>query len=117
MTPDLVVTDIRMPPANFTEGLDAARIIRAELPHTAVVRARGSRRRRARNGTAGRRAQHRVSAQEPGNRRRGLSSRRCSASTKGASVMDPALVQELVSARRRDDPLEVLAHANMRCWR
>jgi DNA-binding NarL/FixJ family response regulator len=27
--------------------------------------------------------------------------------TKGASVMDPALVQELVSARRRDDPLEV----------
>ena len=29
--------------------------------------------------------------------------------TKGASVMDPALVQELVSARRRDDPLEVLS--------
>ena len=31
-TPDLVVTDIRMPPANFTEGLDAARVIREELP-------------------------------------------------------------------------------------
>ena len=26
---------------------------------------------------------------------------------KGASVVDPALVQELVSARRRDDPLAV----------
>jgi DNA-binding NarL/FixJ family response regulator len=26
---------------------------------------------------------------------------------KGASVVDPALVQELVAARRRDDPLEV----------
>ena len=28
--------------------------------------------------------------------------------TKGASVLDPALVQELVSARRRDDPLAPL---------
>jgi serine/threonine-protein kinase PknK len=27
----------------------------------------------------------------------------------GASVVDPALVQELVSARRRDDPLAVLS--------
>src|SRR4029077_1201414 len=36
-TPDLVVTDIRMPPANFTEGLDAGRGTREELPHPAVV--------------------------------------------------------------------------------
>ena len=28
---------------------------------------------------------------------------------KGGSVMDPALVQELVSARRRNDPLAVLS--------
>lgn len=27
----------------------------------------------------------------------------------GASVVDPALVQELVSARRRDDPLAALS--------
>jgi DNA-binding NarL/FixJ family response regulator len=27
-TPELVVTDIRMPPTNTTEGLDAARLIR-----------------------------------------------------------------------------------------
>ena len=30
---------------------------------------------------------------------------------KGATVVDPALVQELVSARRRDDPLAVLSAA------
>ena len=28
---------------------------------------------------------------------------------KGGSVVDPALVQELVGARRRDDPLDVLS--------
>ena len=28
---------------------------------------------------------------------------------KGGSVVDPALVQELVAARRRDDPLEALS--------
>ena len=33
-TPELVVTDIRMPPTHSTEGLDAARVIREELPAT-----------------------------------------------------------------------------------
>lgn len=37
MTPDLVVTDIRMPPTNTSEGLDAARQIRQELPDTAIM--------------------------------------------------------------------------------
>ena len=37
MTPDLVVTDIRMPPTNTSEGLDAARQIRQELPGTAIM--------------------------------------------------------------------------------
>jgi serine/threonine-protein kinase PknK len=36
-TPELVVTDIRMPPTNSSEGLDAARLIRAELPDTAIL--------------------------------------------------------------------------------
>jgi DNA-binding NarL/FixJ family response regulator len=36
-TPELVVTDIRMPPGNTNEGLDAARVIRAELPDTAIL--------------------------------------------------------------------------------
>jgi DNA-binding NarL/FixJ family response regulator len=35
--PDAVLTDIRMPPTNTTEGIDAARRIRAEHPGTGVV--------------------------------------------------------------------------------
>jgi DNA-binding NarL/FixJ family response regulator len=35
--PDAVLTDIRMPPTNTTEGIDAARKIRAEHPDTGVV--------------------------------------------------------------------------------
>jgi DNA-binding NarL/FixJ family response regulator len=35
--PDAVLTDIRMPPSNTTEGIDAARRIRAGYPDTGVV--------------------------------------------------------------------------------
>jgi DNA-binding NarL/FixJ family response regulator len=35
--PDAVLTDIRMPPTNTTEGIDAARRIRADHPETGVV--------------------------------------------------------------------------------
>lgn len=35
--PDAVLTDIRMPPSRTTEGIDAARTIRAEHPGTGVV--------------------------------------------------------------------------------
>ena len=35
--PDLVIVDIRMPPSHTTEGLDAARTIREELPATAIL--------------------------------------------------------------------------------
>ena len=35
--PGAVLTDIRMPPTNTTEGIDAARRIRAEHPETGVV--------------------------------------------------------------------------------
>ena len=35
--PDLVIVDIRMPPDHSTEGLDAASVIRAEFPQTAVL--------------------------------------------------------------------------------
>src|SRR6266536_6471657 len=35
--PDLVVVDIRMPPTNSTEGLDAAGVIREEFPETAIL--------------------------------------------------------------------------------
>ena len=35
--PEFVVADIRMPPTHTTEGLDAARVIREEMPDTAVL--------------------------------------------------------------------------------
>jgi DNA-binding NarL/FixJ family response regulator len=35
--PDAVLTDIRMPPSYTTEGIDAAKRIRAEFPETGVV--------------------------------------------------------------------------------
>lgn len=105
--PDLVVTDIRMPPSNTTEGLEAARTIRAELPDVAITLLS---------------AEIDVdSAMEllASGQRTGflLKSRVTDVSdfidtlrrvAHGASVVDPALVQELVAARRRNDPLAVL---------
>jgi DNA-binding NarL/FixJ family response regulator len=35
--PDLVIVDIRMPPTQTTEGLDAARVIRDEQPEVGIV--------------------------------------------------------------------------------
>src|SRR5580698_8686169 len=35
--PEVAVIDIRMPPGQATEGLQAARVIRAELPGTAIM--------------------------------------------------------------------------------
>ena len=32
-----MVTDIRMPPTDTTEGLEAARVIRQEMPDTAIL--------------------------------------------------------------------------------
>jgi DNA-binding NarL/FixJ family response regulator len=37
LKPDVVLTDIRMPPSNTTEGIDAARRIRADHPDIGVV--------------------------------------------------------------------------------
>ena len=37
--PDLVLVDIRMPPTHTTEGLDAARTIRAEHPDVVIYTA------------------------------------------------------------------------------
>ena len=35
--PHVAIIDIRMPPSHTTEGLDAARVIREELPDTAII--------------------------------------------------------------------------------
>jgi DNA-binding NarL/FixJ family response regulator len=107
-TPELVVTDIRMPPTNTTEGLDAARVIRDELPDTGVLVL-----------SAHVDVEHAMELLASG-RSVGylLKSRVTDVAdfidtleriAKGASVVDPALVQELVSAQRRDDPLAALS--------
>src|SRR3954451_18593562 len=36
-TPDVVIVDIRMPPDHETEGLEAARVIRAEFPEAGIL--------------------------------------------------------------------------------
>jgi DNA-binding NarL/FixJ family response regulator len=107
-SPQLVVTDIRMPPTNTTEGLDAARVIRDELPDTGVlvlsahVEVEHAMELLASGRGIGYMLKNRVTdvadfvdtLQRIGN---------------GASVVDPALVRELVSVQRRDDPLAALS--------
>ncbi len=107
-SPELVVTDIRMPPTNTTEGLDVARVIRDEFPDTGIlvlsahVEVEHAMELLASGHSIGYLLKSRVTdvadfidtLQRIGN---------------GASVVDPALVQELVSARRRDDPLAALS--------
>jgi len=106
--PELVVVDIRMPPTNTTEGLEAARVIRRELPETGILVL-----------SAHVEVEHAMELLGGG---RGvgylLKSRVTDVAefidtlqriAKGASVVDPALVQELVTARRQHDPLAVLS--------
>ena len=107
-TPKLVVTDIRMPPTNTTEGLDAAKVIRDEFPGTGVLVL-----------SAHVEVEHAMELLASGHSIGYLLKSRVTDVTdfidtlqrigNGASVVDPALVQELVSARRRDDPLAALS--------
>jgi DNA-binding NarL/FixJ family response regulator len=105
--PDLLVVDIRMPPTHTTEGLDAARAIREELPQIAIVVL-----------SAYVEVEHATDLLASG-RRSGylLKSRVTNVEefietlkriTTGGSVVDPALVQELVASRHIDDPLAEL---------
>jgi serine/threonine-protein kinase PknK len=106
--PELVVTDIRMPPTHTTEGLDAARVIRDEFPDTGILIL-----------SAHVDVEQAMELLASG---RGIGYLLKSRVTdvadfintleriaNGASVVDPALVHELVSARRRDDPLAALS--------
>ncbi|HEY0471396.1 MAG TPA: response regulator transcription factor [Kribbella sp.] len=108
LTPDLVVTDIRMPPTNTTEGLEAARQIREEFPETGILVL-----------SAHAEVEHAMDLLATGQRIGYLLKNRVTdveefietleRIVKGGSVMDPALVQELVTARRRNDPLAELS--------
>jgi len=106
--PELVVTDIRMPPTQTTEGLDAARVIRDEFPDTGIlilsahVDVEQAMELLASGHGIGYLLKSRVTdVADFINTLERIA--------KGASVVDPVLVHELVSARRRDDPLAALS--------
>jgi DNA-binding NarL/FixJ family response regulator len=107
--PDVAIVDIRMPPTHTDEGLQAAKLIRARWPQVGIlvlsqyVQARyavellaaGTER-------VGYLLKDRVSDLDE----LSASVRRIS---EGASVLDPAVVAQLVGQRRKDDtPLEDL---------
>ncbi|MFF4213994.1 response regulator [Streptomyces sp. NPDC001796] len=106
--PELVVVDIRMPPDQATEGLEAARTIRRDFPETGILVL-----------SAHVEVEHAMELLGDGRRIGYLLKSRVGdvqeflealeRIAKGGSVVDPALVQELVSARRREDPLAVLS--------
>jgi serine/threonine-protein kinase PknK len=106
--PELAIVDIRMPPNHTTEGLDAARVIREEVPETAILVL-----------SAHVEVEHAMDILGSGARTGYLLKSRVTdvddfietveRIVKGASVVDPALVQELVAARRVNDPLEHLS--------
>jgi serine/threonine-protein kinase PknK len=108
LAPDLVVADIRMPPTHTTEGLQAARVIREEAPETAIVVL-----------SAYADVEHAMGLLASGRAIGYLLKSRITdvedflgtleRVARGGSVVDPAVVQELVTARRRVDPLAVLS--------
>jgi serine/threonine-protein kinase PknK len=106
--PDVVVADIRMPPTHTTEGLDAARAIRQELPDIAILvlsayaDVEHATELLAGGGGIGYLLKSRIANVEEF-----LDAVQRVAG--GGSVVDPALVQELVAARRRKDPLAALS--------
>jgi len=106
--PDLVVVDVRMPPTGTTEGLEAAQVIRRELPGTAVlvlsahVEVEHAMELLASGGGTGYVLKSRVSDVEE-------FLETVARVAKGGSVVDPAVVSELVSARRHSDPLALLS--------
>jgi DNA-binding NarL/FixJ family response regulator len=105
--PELVLVDIRMPPNHSTEGLDAARVIRSEFPDVGIVVL-----------SAHVDVEHAMELLARGERTGYLLKSRVTdveefletleRIAKGGSVVDPGLVQELVGARRKEDPLAEL---------
>jgi DNA-binding NarL/FixJ family response regulator len=105
--PELVIVDIRMPPRHETEGLDAARVIRRELPDVGILVL-----------SAHAEVDEAMELLATG---RAIGYVLKSRVTKvedfietvdhvldGGSVVDPAIVQELLHVRHREDRLERL---------
>jgi DNA-binding NarL/FixJ family response regulator len=101
--PDLVVVDIRMPPANTFEGIDVARAIRSEFPQIGILLLSGH----VEVETA-------IDFLRSGDsigyllKSRILKVDALERIALGSAVIDPVLVQELLGQQRRIDPLAVL---------
>jgi serine/threonine-protein kinase PknK len=106
--PDVAIVDIRMPPNHATDGLDAARLIRQEFPEVALMVL-----------SAHVEVEHAMDLVASGERVGYLLKSRVinvddfreslERILRGGSVVDTALVQELVALRRVRDPLDVLS--------
>jgi DNA-binding NarL/FixJ family response regulator len=107
LRPDLAIIDIRMPPGYLVEGLEAARKIRAEIPEVAtlVLSAHVEVEQAMELLAAGRGVGYLLKSRVVDVADFVETVGRIAA---GGSVVDPALVQELVAARRRDDTFEQL---------
>jgi serine/threonine-protein kinase PknK len=105
--PDLLLIDIRMPPTHTTEGLEAAHAIRDEYPDMGVLVL-----------SSYVEVEHAMGLLASGRRSGYLLKSRVTdvddfletleRIVRGGSIVDPALVQQLVAARRVDDPLDEL---------
>jgi serine/threonine-protein kinase PknK len=105
--PDLVVADIRMPPTNTSEGIDAARAIRGEFPQVGILLL-----------SAHVELETAIDFLRSGERIGYLLKSRImkvgdltdalERIAAGGAVIDPVLVQELLTQQRRADPLAVL---------
>lgn len=107
--PDVAITDLRMPPGFGDEGIEAAALIRAEVPSVGLMLLsqyvevhHALRLMDDFDGGVGYLLKDRVS----GLAAFGVDVRRVAA---GEVVIDPALVTRLVGRRRRADPLERLS--------
>jgi DNA-binding NarL/FixJ family response regulator len=107
LRPDVAIIDIRMPPTHTSEGLDAAKVLREQLPDLGILVL-----------SAYVDVEHATNLLGAGERMGYLLKSRITDVNefvetlerimKGGSVIDPAVVQELVAARRVNDPLAAL---------
>jgi DNA-binding NarL/FixJ family response regulator len=105
--PDLAIIDIRMPPGYLTEGIEAAREIREHFPATAilVLSAHAEVEQAMELLAVGEGAGYLLKSRVTDVAEFAQTVGRIAA---GGSAVDPALVQELVAARRRDDTVSQL---------
>jgi serine/threonine-protein kinase PknK len=102
--PDLVIVDVRMPPTHRLEGLEAARVIRQEFPETKILVLSAH----SEPGHAaellgegqgvGYLLKHRIADVDDFTAAMGRI-------LDGGSVVDPALVHQLIRTLRADDPI------------